>query len=52
MSTDARLADLTTLRIGGPADRLVTVTTEEDLIAAIRDVDAAKQPAQGMNRHP
>jgi UDP-N-acetylmuramate dehydrogenase len=45
VSTDVRLADLTTLRIGGPADRLVTVTTEEDLIAAIRDADAAKQPA-------
>lgn len=45
MSTDVRLADLTTLRIGGPADRLVTVTTEEDLIAAIRDADAANQPA-------
>jgi UDP-N-acetylmuramate dehydrogenase len=44
VSTDVRLADLTTLRIGGPADRLVTVTTEEDLIAAIRDADAAKQP--------
>jgi UDP-N-acetylmuramate dehydrogenase len=43
--TDVRLADLTTLRIGGPADRLVTVTTEEDLIEAIRDADAAKQPA-------
>lgn len=45
MSTDVRLADLTTLRIGGPADRLVTVTTEEDLIGAIRDADAANQPA-------
>jgi UDP-N-acetylmuramate dehydrogenase len=45
VSTDVRLADLTTLRIGGPADRLVTVTTEEDLIAAIRDADAANQPA-------
>ena len=41
---DVRLAELTTLRIGGPADRLVEVTTEADLITAIRDADAAKEP--------
>ncbi|HEU4947040.1 MAG TPA: UDP-N-acetylmuramate dehydrogenase [Kribbella sp.] len=44
MSTDVRLAELTTLRIGGPADRLVTVTSEDDLVTAIRDADAAKEP--------
>src|SRR3954452_23272269 len=32
-----RLAALTTLRLGGPADRIVTVETEDELIAAIRD---------------
>lgn len=44
MTTDVRLADLTTLRIGGPADRLVTVTSEEDLSSAVRDADAANEP--------
>ena len=42
--TDARLADLTTLRIGGPADKLVEVTTEDELITAVRDADAAREP--------
>jgi UDP-N-acetylmuramate dehydrogenase len=44
ITTDVRLADLTTLRIGGPADRLVTVTTEAELITAVRDADRAKEP--------
>ena len=44
VSSDVRLADYTTLRIGGPADRLVEVTTEQDLIDAIREADAAAQP--------
>ena len=39
--TDAPLAPLTTLRLGGPADRLVTVTDEEELVDAVRDADAA-----------
>nr|WP_148256776.1 UDP-N-acetylmuramate dehydrogenase [Kribbella flavida] len=42
--TDVRLAELTTLRIGGPADTLVEVTTEAELIETVRDADAAKQP--------
>jgi UDP-N-acetylmuramate dehydrogenase len=42
--TDVRLADFTTLRIGGPADKLVEVTTEDDLITAVRDADAAGEP--------
>ncbi|MFC5266299.1 UDP-N-acetylmuramate dehydrogenase [Kribbella qitaiheensis] len=42
--TDVRLADLTTLRIGGPADKLIEVTTEDELITAIRDADAAREP--------
>lgn len=44
IATDVRLADLTTLRIGGPADRLVTVTTEDDFVTALRDADHAKEP--------
>jgi UDP-N-acetylmuramate dehydrogenase len=32
----APLADYTTLRLGGPADRLVEARTEEDLVAAAR----------------
>ncbi|NUR95796.1 MAG: UDP-N-acetylmuramate dehydrogenase [Kribbellaceae bacterium] len=38
------LADYTTLRIGGSADKFVEVTTEQDLIAAVRDADAAGEP--------
>lgn len=38
------LADLTTLRLGGPAGRLVEATTEEDLVAAVADADAAGEP--------
>jgi UDP-N-acetylmuramate dehydrogenase len=44
VSTDVRLAGLTTLRIGGPADKLVEVTTEADLIEAVRSADAAERP--------
>ncbi|GAA5144474.1 UDP-N-acetylmuramate dehydrogenase [Nocardioides marinquilinus] len=39
-----RLADLTTLRLGGPARRLVTATTEADLVAAVAGADAAGEP--------
>jgi UDP-N-acetylmuramate dehydrogenase len=35
------LASLTTLGVGGPADRLITVETQDDLIAAIEESDAA-----------
>ena len=42
--THVRLADFTTLRIGGPADKLVEVSTEDDLITAVRDADAAGEP--------
>jgi UDP-N-acetylmuramate dehydrogenase len=44
VKTDVRLAELTTLRVGGPADRLIEATTEEELIAAVRDADAAAEP--------
>ena len=39
-----RLADLTTLRVGGPARRVVTATTETDLIEAVRAADQAGRP--------
>jgi UDP-N-acetylmuramate dehydrogenase len=38
------LADLTTLAVGGPIDRLVEVTTREDLVAAVREADDAGRP--------
>jgi UDP-N-acetylmuramate dehydrogenase len=44
VKTHVRLADLTTLRIGGPADKLVEVTAEDDLITAVRDADASGEP--------
>src|SRR3712207_7767081 len=39
-----RLADLTTLRLGGPAGRFVTARTEEEVVAAVREADAAREP--------
>ena len=44
MKTHVPLADFTTLRIGGPADKFVEVGTEDDLIAAVRDADSAREP--------
>jgi UDP-N-acetylmuramate dehydrogenase len=41
---DVRLADLTTLAVGGPIDRLVQVSTTRDLVAAVRDADEAGRP--------
>jgi UDP-N-acetylmuramate dehydrogenase len=39
-----RLADLTTLRVGGPALRLVTARSEPELVAAVAEADAAGEP--------
>jgi UDP-N-acetylmuramate dehydrogenase len=39
-----RLAGHTTLRVGGPARRLVTAETEADLVSAVRELDAAGEP--------
>ncbi len=39
-----RLSAYTTLRLGGPANRFVTAVTSEDLVAAVRDADAAGEP--------
>ncbi|HLM51297.1 MAG TPA: UDP-N-acetylmuramate dehydrogenase, partial [Solirubrobacteraceae bacterium] len=43
-STDTPLAPLTTLRLGGPARRLVTAESEEELVARVREADAAGEP--------
>ncbi|MBK9738161.1 MAG: UDP-N-acetylmuramate dehydrogenase [Actinobacteria bacterium] len=40
-----RLADRTTLRVGGPADHWVRCETDEHLIGAVRSCDAAGIPA-------
>jgi UDP-N-acetylmuramate dehydrogenase len=39
-----QLADLTTLRLGGPAGRFVEAHTEDELIAAVREAEAADEP--------
>lgn len=39
-----RLADLTTLRVGGPAARFQVVDDEADLVAAVRAADASGEP--------
>ena len=45
VSTPARtLADLTTLRVGGPASRYVETTTEAELIDAVRSADEDGEP--------
>jgi UDP-N-acetylmuramate dehydrogenase len=38
------LSTLTTMRVGGPAARLVTVTTADELVDAVREVDDADEP--------
>jgi UDP-N-acetylmuramate dehydrogenase len=39
-----RLADLTTLRVGGPARRVVAPATEAELVQCVRELDAAGEP--------
>ena len=41
---DVLLSGLTTMRVGGPAQRLVTVRTTDELVDAIREVDDADEP--------
>ena len=41
---DVPLAGLTTLRLGGPASRVLTATTDEEVVAAVRDADSAGEP--------
>ncbi len=43
-ATDVSLAAYTTLRVGGPATRLVTVTTEGELVETLTALDAAGEP--------
>jgi len=38
------LADLTTLRLGGPAKRVETATTTDELVAVVRAADRAGEP--------
>lgn len=41
---DAPLAPLTTFRLGGPATRLVTATTDDEVVAAVREADESGTP--------
>ncbi|MEU8524240.1 MULTISPECIES: UDP-N-acetylmuramate dehydrogenase [Streptomyces] len=41
---DAPLAPLTTFRLGGPARRLVTATTDDEVVAAVREADETGTP--------
>lgn len=41
---NARLAELTTLGVGGPIDRLVEVSDAAELVAAVREADDAGRP--------
>jgi UDP-N-acetylmuramate dehydrogenase len=38
------LADLTTLRLGGPAGRLLEASEEDEIVATVRAADAAGEP--------
>jgi UDP-N-acetylmuramate dehydrogenase len=42
--SDVRLAELTTLGVGGPAERLVEVTDADELVAAVREADESGRP--------
>ena len=42
--TTSRLADLTTLRVGGPARRLIRADTESALVDAVREADETGTP--------
>ncbi|MGZ5416449.1 MAG: UDP-N-acetylmuramate dehydrogenase [Nocardioides sp.] len=44
MSEPALLADLTTLRLGGPARTLVEAATSDELVAAVRTADEVAEP--------
>jgi UDP-N-acetylmuramate dehydrogenase len=41
---DVPLAGLTTMRVGGPAARLVTAETTDEVVDAVREVDDADEP--------
>ncbi|HEY9375676.1 MAG TPA: UDP-N-acetylmuramate dehydrogenase, partial [Jiangellaceae bacterium] len=44
LSQDIRLADLTTLRLGGPAARFVNAATQDELVETIRECDDRGEP--------
>ncbi|MCX4748434.1 UDP-N-acetylmuramate dehydrogenase [Kitasatospora sp. NBC_01287] len=44
VTENAPLAPLTTLRLGGPARRLVTARTDAEVVGAVRAADAAGEP--------
>ncbi len=44
LDTATRLADLTTMRVGGPAQRIVTAHDADELVAAVQAADAAGEP--------
>ena len=44
VTAGVRLADLTTLRLGGPATRYVETSSSADLVDAVRSADAAGEP--------
>ncbi|AOT60434.1 UDP-N-acetylmuramate dehydrogenase [Streptomyces rubrolavendulae] len=41
---DAPLAPLTTFRLGGPARRLITARTDDEVVAAVREADRTGSP--------
>lgn len=43
-TSSTRLADLTTLRVGGPARRVVVARTEDELVSCVRDADERGEP--------
>ncbi len=44
MPSDLRLADLTTLRLGGPAGDVASPVTEDELVAVVTELDRAGRP--------
>ena len=46
------LSDFTTLRLGGPAGRLVEATTDDALIDVVRDADARGEPLLLIEGNP
>jgi UDP-N-acetylmuramate dehydrogenase len=44
MAEPPPLSELTTLRLGGPPQRLVDATSDEQLVALVREADAAGEP--------
>lgn len=44
VTTDAPLAPLTTLRMGGPARRLLLAETQDEIVTALADADGAGDP--------